>query len=426
MCIFPTAALLGLLLALPAAVRVPSRSGLDFKNLVSTLVPFVLVSVVFFSATVLTRSEEEVGFNRLMSRYNDFQNNKTYYFNPVDPRDSALANRAYAVKEAIRSGMLGDRQAVNEAFYARSGGSDWSAFVRTRLFGKVREMVSGTIREYYLLLLLNAALMWYCYRKLQSQTRRWLIIGSQAWVLLLFIVVGGLWRMPPRLAAPALVATMVNLLFFLRHRRFSLPKVPSLGWLLLASLFALHIFRTGSRALGLDARQTVNEQYLASLERRFHGQLLVGVGFEPYLTALSPWKSYGFGQNKLLMLTGWQTMAPEFREYLTELTGQSQFAPAMMALTAREKTIWIAPIGFEQRLNRLLGSVHNTRLTLLPFKPYVAGPAFDELNEYLVGVPAGRREPVGPLSGTLLPTAAPIDSPANPPATLPAPPAPRQ
>ena len=141
----------------------------------------------------------------------------------------------------------------------------------------------------------------------------------------------------------------------------------------------------------------------------------MAVGFEPYFACLSPWQDYDFGQNKLLLLTGWQTLMPEFKEYLAAATGYEQMAPAVGALLARPKTIWIVPIGFEQRFNRLLTTVHGTSATLLPFKPYVSGPAYDELNEYLVGVPPGQTKPLLPIPGDLIaPTATPPPRPLTP------------
>ncbi|MBC7448204.1 MAG: hypothetical protein H7330_09110, partial [Hymenobacteraceae bacterium] len=403
LCIFPTAAVLGLGLALPAAIRVPTRSGLDFKNLATSLVPFVLMSVLFFSATVLTRSEEEVGFHRLLNRVNDYKNNGQYYFNPVRDANTPASERTYAVKEAVRTGLLGDRLAVNESFFARSGGPDWAEFLRVRLPKKLGELLGRLALDYYLVLLFNVVLIVYCYRKLLSKTRRRLLVGTQGWIIGWLLLIGGLWKLPPRLAGPAMVVlTMVNLVFYLRHRRLGLPKVPGWAWGALLILFAVHVYDTGGRTLTLSNKQAANEQFIASMERRFHGQLLVAVGFEPHFSSLSPWQNYDFGQNKVLMLTGWQTMAPEFREYLASITGQTNFGAAVEALMSRPKTIWIAPIGFEQRLNRLLGTVHNSHATLLPFTPYVPGPTDDELNEYLVGVPAGRRQPLGPLPGTLL------------------------
>ncbi len=407
LCIFPTAAVLGMLLALPAAIRVPARSGLDFKNLVSTLVPFLVVSVVFFSATVLSRSEEEVGLNRLLGHYNDYLHNGYYFFRPVGQLDAPDAARTNAVREALRSGMLSDRLALNESFFARAGEVDFGQFIRVRLGEKLAELFKRVGRDYFLALLLNVIVVVYCFLKLRSSTRRTLLLGTQFWILLILLVVGGLWKLPPRLVGPSMVVlTMVNLVFFLRHRRFSLPKMAWWAWVMLVGLFSLQIYRTGSRTLTLAAKQTLNEQYVASLERRFSGKLLVGVSLETYFPALSPWQHYSFGQNKLLLLTGWQTLAPEFRDYLSSLTGQTQFLPAVQALVARPKTVWITPIGFEQRLNRLLLAVHHTEVVLLPFKPYVPGPALDEFNQYLVALPPGRQQPFGPLPGKLLPVAA--------------------
>jgi hypothetical protein len=144
---------------------------------------------------------------------------------------------------------------------------------------------------------------------------------------------------------------------------------------------------------------------------------LVGVGLEAYFTSLSPWTPYSFGQNRVLLLTGWQTLTPEFRDQLHDMTGESSFAPAVAALAKRPKTIWLTTLGFEQRINRLLQSVHQSHLDLRPFKPFVEGPAHDELNEYLVAVPPGQTMPLGPLPGTLMPyTDSKADSAALSPA----------
>lgn len=401
LCISPSAALLGVLLTLPGAVRVSAARTLDFKNLVSSVVPFVLVSVVFFSATVLTRSEQEVGFDRLVERYFDLNRYKLYQFRSQGLNDPPITARTYAVKDAIRTALLGDRLAVNESFFARSGDIDWYQFVRKALREKLRDLAGRTIGSYFLMLVTNAALVAYCYFKLHSPTRRRLLLAMQVWVLLLVLFIGSVWRLTELAGAILALHTMVNLTFMLRHRRFRRPKVPVWAWALFGILFTTHLVRASARAFKLAAEQNKNELYLDSLDQRFHGQLLVGVAFEQYFSSLSPWEKYQFKQNRLLLLTGWPTMAPEFRDYLQDLTGKTEFSQAMEALTARPKTVWIAPIGFEGRFNRLMRTVHNTHVTLLSFAPYVPGPAYDELNEYYVGVPKGRLTPVGAFPGTL-------------------------
>ncbi len=401
LCIYPMGAILGAALALPAAVRVPGRTGMDFQNLVTSVVPLVLISILAFSATVLSRSDDEVSFNRLMSRYKDYHQNGTYFFRPSGAQPDA--KRSYAVKEAVRDGFLGDRVAINEPYFDRAGRVDWGKFAAQRLPGKIGELAKRVALDYYLALLVNLALVIYCYQRLQSRTRRRLLVFTQVWVVVILVLIGGLWKLPPRLAGPGLaIITILNLAFLLRHRRFRLPKVPVWGWAILVVLFASHIYRTGARMLLLAVKQDQHEQFLLSLERRFHGQLIVGAGLETYFPALSPWETYSFGTNKLLLLTGWQTLAPEFREYLHKITGHTTLGPAFTALANRPKTIWITTIGFEQRINHLLAAVHRTHLTLVPFKPHVQGPLYDNLNEYLVAIRPGGTAPAGAFPGQLL------------------------
>ena len=405
LCIRPSAALLGLFLTLPGALRVPDRSGIDFRNLVTSLVPFALVGVVFYSLTILSRSDEEIVYQRLDQRNTYYQDFGIYYFKPASPTEDP---RTYAVRDAIRDWMLGDRVAINEPFFMRAGGYNWGKFLTTRVPGKVEEVVKRVTKDYFLLLIFNVLLVVYCHQKLKSRTRRWLLLLLQMWVLGLLLGVAMLLKLPPRLAGPGLtVLTLLNLTFYLRHRRFKAPKVPV--WLRAALLLVLaaHVYRTGWRTLMLADKQRHNEDFLNSLHLRFRGQTLVTAGLETYLINLSPWENYDFGSNKLVPLTGWQTLAPEHREYLKSLTGHTTYDKALLALAAMPKTLWIAPIGFEEKLNRLLTTVHGTSINLVPFKPNVPAQAGDETMQFLVAIPPGHTKPVGPLPGTLLrPTAA--------------------
>lgn len=400
LCLRASAGLVGLILVLPGALRVPGRAGIDFRNLVTSLVPFALVGVGFYSLTILSRSDEEIAFQRLDQRNSYYQDFGLYYFKPATRAD---APRTYAVKEAVRDWMLGDRQAVNEPFFLRAGGYNWGKFFIDKVPAKVKEVVPRVAKDYFLILLVNGLLVAYCFSKLKSPARRGLLILIQVWVLGLMLVMAMLLKLPPRLAGTALtVLSLLNFTFYLRHRRFKAPKIP--GWVrvLLLVVLAAHVYRTGWRVLQLSDKERNNENFLNSLKLRFRGQTLVASGLETYMSNLSPWQTYSFGSNKLVALTGWQTLMPEHREQLTALTGQPVYHKAILALANKPRVVWIAPIGFEDKLNRLFTSVHGTRIQLLPFLPNVPAQAGDETMQFLVAVPAGATEPLSPIPGTLL------------------------
>ncbi len=417
LCISTGAAVLGLALALPGALRVPGRTGVDFRNLVTSLVPFALVGILFYSLNVLTRSDDEIAYLRQVQRLESYEDYGLYYFRTVD---RAADPRAYAVKDAIREGMLGDRVAVNEPFFARAGGYEWGKFLAGRAPSKLTEAIKRISKDYFLLLSFNLLIVAYSFSKLKSRTRRRLLILTQVWVVGLLLIIAAIFKLPPRLASPSLfVLLLINITFFLRHRRFQKPTLPL--WLWGAILVALtgHIYRSGTRMQTMHDHQRENEQFLVSLQRRFQGQLLVTAGLEEYLAYLSPWEEYAFGSTKLLPLTGWYTLSPEYREYVLALTGQKQFEKIIETLSRRPKTLWISPIGFEDRLNDLLRTVHGTDIQLVPFRPFVPTPGGDETTQYLVAIPKGQTTPVGPIPGTLLnavPTAAPAISPPVAPA----------
>jgi hypothetical protein len=415
LCISTGAAVLGLALALPAALRVPGRTGIDFRNLVTSLVPFALVGVLFFSFNILTRSDDEIAYQRQKQRIEAYEDYGLYYFRTVD---RAADPRAYAVKGAIREGMLGDRVAINEPFFARAGGYEWGKFLTSRAPAKLAEASKRIAKDYFLLLAINVLIVVYSYSKLKSTTRRQLLIFTEVWILGILIVVAAFFKLPPRLASPGLtVLTLVNVTFFLRHRRFQKPSLPIWLWLGILLMLAGHIYRSGIRMQIMHDHQRENEQFLASVQQRFQGQLLITAGLEEYLAYLSPWEDYSFGSSKLLPLTGWYTLSPEYREYLHHLTGQTSFEKVIDALSRQPKAIWISPIGFEDRLNDLLKTVHGTQVQLVPFKPFVPAPGGDETTQYMVALPDGRTTPVGSIPGTLMqapPVVIPTDSAAGP------------
>ena len=118
LCIRPNAAYLGLLVALPGAIRVTTLASLDVRNLVTTAIPFVVTAVLFTLIISLTRSDESTEYyavDRLNMMTNDFG---MIRLQPMTHADSA---RAYAVREW----MIGDRGQINERFFNRVGTENW-------------------------------------------------------------------------------------------------------------------------------------------------------------------------------------------------------------------------------------------------------------------------------------------------------------
>ena len=413
LCLAPTGALLGLLVALPAALRVPSRNGLSISNLVTSVVPFVLAGVGFMSITVLTRTEQEAGFHQLFGRINDYRLHKRYTFHQTP--DSAAHSRMLVVKDALRSGFYSDRNVISEAYFARAGATQTGLAIGKSLGAKTLSVGKALVKGYGVVLIVNLVVVAYCVRKLQSRTRRRLLLLTQVWTLGILLTIGVLWRLHPYLLASTLsVLTIGNLLFYLRHRRMQLPKVPVWGWALCIAVLGGQLVWIATRSAALGRRQEANEAFVLSLDQRFKGQTLIADGLETNLVALSPFTTYDLGRRRLLMLTGWPCLLPEFNGYLQTLTGHSKLVPALLTLAARPNTVWVAPIGFDQRLNRLLRVVHGTTLRLVRFEPFVPGPAYDAVNMYMVAIPPGRTRPLGPLLGRLLPAADSVSAGARP------------
>lgn len=399
LCIRPSAGLLGLAIALPGALRVPARQkGIDARNLVTSLAPFAVVAVLFYTVGVLTRSADDVTYERLDHYNMEYQDFGTYYFDPTNRLDSV---RVYAVREW----MLGDRSTINEAFFHRAGGYEWEKYVSTRLMAKIKEFVPRVGRDYFLVLLLNLLIVWLCLRKITTPARRVLLLATQGWILGIFFVLGAFYKLPPRLIGPGLaILLLLNLAFYLRHRRTRVPHLPMVVWGLLVVAMAGHVYRTGWRVQMLASRQRRNEAYIGGLRQQFQDRLLVTSSLETRLSTLSPFVNYSFGKNKVFPLTGWNTLDPSYRTYYRALTGEESWARAIHKLAYDPRAVWIVTLGFDERLNRYLRELHADSVRLLPFEPYVVGPtSSSETMEFLVGVPPGRDLPLGRIPGRMIP-----------------------
>ncbi len=396
LCIRPNAAVLGLLIALPGAIRVTALAHLDIRNLVTSAVPFFIGTILFSLVITLTRSEEGIAYqtvDRLNMMYNDFG------MISLRPRTNSDTARAYAV----RAWMIGDREQINERFFHRVGVENWNQYLTTKMPLKLKAASIALSKNYYLIFILNFVLIYVCLRKQRSAPRRRLVWLTQIWVLLLVVGMGGLLKLPPRLLMPTLtVWTLLNILMYFRRRGTGFPKLPLAVWLAMVAIAGFHIYSVGWRIDLLARRRRLNEALFSNLNQQFQRHTLLMAGAETYLAGLSPWTNYSFGKNRVLPLTGWNTLDPSYRRYYTALSGEPSWPRAVRKLAYQPNTVFIVPLGFADRLNQYLRAVQAEPVRLKAFQPQTAPRAGLEITEYLVGVPAGLDAPAWPLVGRLI------------------------
>ncbi len=326
----PSAALLGALVAAPAAYWLAGRRA-------SRLL--LLAALLFGAGTALltaARSPEAARYRRLDVLKSNFSD---YQLSRPRPRTAADSLGVRAVQEWV----LGDSVLVDEALFARALPVEAAAFWQHTAPAKLRAGLPQFGRDYFLVLLLNLALLAWGLGQPGP--------GAWAWRLYLLAVPAGLLallvllKLPPRLALPILtIFTVANAAGVLGRAGRPVPGRYLLLTLLLAS--GLYAYKTAHRVGVLRAEQARNAGVMHALVRQAAGRTVVAAGLETHFKSLSPFVQYdGNGPGRWLLLTGWPTLDPSQPRLRQHLAGTRDQARALGRLLPRADVYawWPAP-----------------------------------------------------------------------------------
>ncbi|RYU78227.1 hypothetical protein [Hymenobacter persicinus] len=370
----PSAALLGLLAAVPGALWLARRRGAVVIAAVTLLLGVAQLTLS------LTRTPAEATYRRLdvlKSNLNDYH---LYQIHPQSRLDS-LGVRAVA------HWALGDSTLVNEALFRRATRFEAGTFGREQVPAKLLTLVSQLVRDYFPLLLLQLGLGLEILRnprRYEGRGRFWLV---QAGFLLLILGLGSGLKLPPRIGLPLLnLWTLSNLSYVLRVPRRPVRLAPlSTAALLLVVL--LYGYKTIHRGQVLKQEQQQNVRQLAA----WLGpppRVLVGAGLETLFKSWSPFAEPAFAPHSVLSLTGWQTLDPSQPALRQYLTGTRDQPAALRRLAARPAVRWLLAPAVVPWVNSYLAATRQPgqpALVLSAARPVGAGET-EQPRQYQVRV----------------------------------------
>ncbi|GGG43021.1 hypothetical protein [Hymenobacter glacieicola] len=375
----PSAALLGVVVALPGAWWLAGRRSLPLLVGVGA---WAVVGALWLN---LTWSPAAATFRRLdvlKSNLNDFQL-AAPPLHPLAPRDSlGLA--------AARHWLLADSTLINEAFFARAAPFRPAYFLLHTAPGKLGSVLIQLARDYFPLLLLVLATWGLVYKQKAGGWQFW---AAQLAYLGLTLGLGTVLKLPPRLALPLLdFWVLSNLVFLLRVPAAVLPRsAPQTLLLALVVAAVPYGYKTWHRSgvlareqlrnrlerqpllagsailspdqrLALSAPQRGHE--LLHVRRTGRAKVVVTDALEetyksesPFTEGHPPAREYSFvlaHGPRIMSVAGWQTLHPAQTVLLYYLTGTRNFTEALRRLGRRPDVAWVLTIEGAALLNRQL------------------------------------------------------------------------
>jgi hypothetical protein len=335
----PSAAVLGLIVAVPGGIWLGGRRGAIV--LLATLAAAGLGGGLLG----LTRSPAAAHYrvlDVLKSNLNDYQ---LYHPQPQTPTDSLGV-------AALGHWILSDSTLVNEAFFERTMSSDVGYFVRTTAPAKLVTLGRLVVRDYFPLLLLNALLSASLLRAKSRPGGRFFWLAQLGFMLLIVVLGIGL-KLPPRLGLPLFTLfSLGNVVYWLQLPPSLRLPFPRLALAALLVCVGVYGYKTWHRSQLLAAEQQQHEAYLAKLtQATAGGQILVTANLEAAYKSLSPFRVYTLGVGQL-PLTGWATLDPSLPRLRQQLTGSRDFHLSLQRLAERTDVQWaLAPevVPFLQR-----------------------------------------------------------------------------
>ncbi|QNP51982.1 hypothetical protein H9L05_19070 [Hymenobacter qilianensis] len=367
----PSAAVLGLLVAVPGGVWLGQRRG------AYVLAAALLVAGVGGIFLTLTRSPEATRFrvlDVLKSNLNDFQ---LYQPQPKTVHDTLGV-------QAVSHWILSDSALVNEAFFQRTVPQNTDYFLRESAPAKLATLGRLVVRDYFPLLLLNALIYASLLRSPPTRGRLafWL---TQLGFGLLILGIGVALKLPPRLGLPLFTLfTLGNVAYWLRLTIAARVPFPRLAVSILVVATGVYGYKTLHRKQLLAAERFHHEAYLAALNRATAGgQMLVTANLEVAYKSLSPFQVYEL-PGRQLPLTGWATLHPSLPRLRQKLTGTRDFSASLYRLANKPGVQWVlAPevVPFLHRYSQHSGPSERLGLTFTLLNRITADSTLPQLYE---------------------------------------------
>ncbi|GEO03914.1 hypothetical protein AAE02nite_15780 [Adhaeribacter aerolatus] len=359
----PSAAILGLLIVWPASLLINPATKISLR-LFRPLIFYLFIAAGFLIYHKLNQRPAETQYQRL-----DWLKSTVLDFEIYQPQPRTQKDKL--AFQAINKWFLADTNVINEAFYKRAGSVNLAYILTEAVPAKLPDLVTGLVKDHFFILAINAFLVFFSFKNQPTEPtqNRKLICSYQVYFWLLVLALGILLKLPPRVITPCLsLYTLVNAAIFFRSVKsdqFNFKKFKVI-WLILILLFLLQLYKIKHRAGWQQNNQATNEAFISTLGNSFAGQIIVTQILPDYFRSLSPFRNYNFGNNHLFLLTGWNTLAPGKQLYYKKLTGQTDFAKAVLTLSRQKNTVWLLSPEFYKFIDTYFKMCYRKNLGLRP------------------------------------------------------------
>lgn len=326
-CIRPSAGVLGLVAAIPAAWWLGRQRA---------LVPVLCAGMLMVLGSVAISSSYtpvERAYRRLdvwKSSYSDFL---LYQTKPVTTADSLGVL-------SVQTWSLGDSTVVNEALFNRVFYFDRDVFVRQKILQKSFASFYA-LRDYYALLVLfpMAVGLWLSWRR--KWLHHWEFWLAQVAFTALLLALTIAMKLPLRVASPLLSVWTAGIIIYVAQSSPGPLRLPA-GWRwALYALVPLFSYKLWHDSRAYKFSQERNEAYLKQIYALAQHKTLMSAGVEWAYEMLSPFTTYQLSDKPVVTMMGWLTLEPSLVELREQLTGTRDFEESLHLLSTRPDAIWI-------------------------------------------------------------------------------------
>ena len=333
-CMRPSLAVMGLAVALPAAVWLAGSWRQARATLAGSMA--VLVLATLLAAAVQTPNEAHTqARDRYFARILDFDQLRPQPRTPADSLGTA----------ALSLWLMGDATVVNEEMCQRAYQFNMRDFLTREVPAKLYLRAGLLLRDYFPLLLALAATALAAGRRPGFAVGFWLVQAAFAGLL---VFLAGWLKLPPRLELPILdFWLLANGAFLLKPTETPARRpMPAFVWpaFALAGVVAglLYGAKTWHRHRVLSQERRQHESGLRYIQARSGGSVRILAGTNDLLKSLSPFRRYSLGPGPVLLLTGWSSHDASQARLRQALTGTTDQTECLRRL-ARRPTFGVSP-----------------------------------------------------------------------------------
>ncbi|UOQ64415.1 hypothetical protein [Hymenobacter volaticus] len=328
----PSAAILGLVVALPGAWWL---AGFQAAVPITSAVALMAIATGIMSAnySAIEKSYRQVDI-QLVS-YSDYQ--------LYQPRPLSVADSLGLL--SVDNWALGDSTLVNERLFKHSLQFDQAVFLHHTLPRKARASYY-MLREYYQWLILFPVLLgvWLLLQNPWREHGEFWAAQVAFTALLLFLI--AFLKLPQRLASPLFSIWTVNSLLYVMQRSPGLLRFSRAWQWILCLAFLLTSVKVWRQSRMYHQRQTQNEAYMSQVYAVAKHHILVAGGVEWAYIYLSPFKTYELSDSPVVTLMGWLALEPSLPPLRKHLTGTRDFEESLNRLATNPSAIWIMQDAF--------------------------------------------------------------------------------